>query len=219
MSCPFNHAAGMPTIMEVLKTSTASLHDAAEGHQFQRSLVKGDLTREQFASYLAQLLLVHRALEAELRRHAPTTPAIARVIKPYQFQEPYLLEDLAFYGVDPSRAEPLPATSAIVEEVRRASGADPLSLLGYHYVLEGSNNGNVFIARALAKSFGLTGNEGLRYLNPYGDQQRPYWAAFKDDMNACGFSPVQMKTLATAAMSMFKAIGAISSEMAPAAVA
>lgn len=219
MSCPFHHANGMPTIMEVLKTSTASLHDAAEGHQFQRSLVKGDLSREQYGAYLAQLLFIHRALEAELRRHAASTPAIARVVKPYQFQEPYLIEDLAFYGVDAAGVQPLPATASIVNEILNASERDPVSLLGYHYVLEGSNNGNVFIAKALGKAFGLTGVQGLKYLNPYGDQQRAYWAAFKDDMNACGFSPAQMKTLATAAMSMFKAIGEVSSEMAPATVA
>lgn len=221
--CPFHKPGSdaMPSVMEVLKTSTQQLHDAAEGHQFQQSLVKGEVTREQYAAYLGQLLMVHRALEGELRRHAASVPAIARVVKPAQYQEAYLLEDLKFYGVDPARVVPLASTAALVEEIMAASGREPLSLLGYHYVMEGSNNGNKFIAKAVGKSLGLNGTGGLKYLDPYGDQQRVLWMQFKDDMNACGFSPSEMMTLARAAQGMFRGIGAISAEMgafAPAAV-
>ncbi|MFM9957088.1 MAG: biliverdin-producing heme oxygenase [Phycisphaerales bacterium] len=213
--CPFHKPGSdaMPSVMEVLKTSTQSMHDAAEGHAFQQSLVRGEVTREQYAVYLGQLLLVHRALEGELRRHAVALPAIARVVKPEQYQEPYLLEDLAFYGLDVARIVPLASTMALVDEIMSASGRDPLSLLGYHYVMEGSNNGNKFIARAVAKSFGISGHAGLRYLDPYGDQQRVLWTAFKNNMNACGFSPAEMMTLAVAAQGMFRGIGAISAEM------
>ncbi len=213
--CPF-HKPGdtsMPSVMEVLKTSTQELHDAAEGHRFQQALVRGEVTREQYAAYLGQLLLVHRALEGELRRHAATVPAIAKVVKPEQYQEPYLLEDLAFFGVEPERIVPLASTMALVDEVMEASRRDPLSLLGYHYVMEGSNNGNKFIAKALAKSLGLSGSGGLRYLDPYGDQQRALWTAFKENMNGCGFTPAQMMSLAKAAQAMFRGIGAISAEM------
>ncbi len=213
--CPFhNHGSqAMPTVMEVLKTSTQALHDAAEGHRFQQSLVKGEVSREQYAAYLGQLLLVHRELESLLRAHAGEVPAIAKVVKPAQYQEPYLLEDLRFYGVDAATITALPATAALVQEIRDSAARDPLSLLGFHYVMEGSNNGNKFIAKALGRSLGLNGIEGMKYLDPYGDQQRPLWAAFKDDMNACGFTPGQMRTLAEAAMKMFRGIGAISAEM------
>lgn len=213
--CPFhNHGSqAMPTVMEVLKTSTQALHDAAEGHRFQQSLVKGEVSREQYAAYLGQLLLVHRELESLLRAHAGEVPAIAKVVKPAQYQEPYLLEDLRFYGVDAATITALPATAALVQEIRDSAARDPLSLLGFHYVMEGSNNGNKFIAKALGRSLGLNGIEGMKYLDPYGDQQRPLWAAFKDDMNGCGFTPGQMRTLAEAAMKMFRGIGAISAEM------
>lgn len=213
--CPFhNHGSqAMPSVMEVLKMSTQALHDAAEGHRFQQSLVKGEVSREQYSAYLGQLLLVHRELESLLRTHAGAVPAIAKVVKPVQYQEPYLLEDLRFYSVDATTITALPATDALVREIRESAARDPLSLLGFHYVMEGSNNGNKFIAKALGRSLGLNGIEGMKYLDPYGDQQRPLWMAFKDDMNACGFTPGQMRTLAEAAMKMFRGIGAISAEM------
>lgn len=213
--CPFHKpgAESMPSVMEVLKVSTQSMHDAAEGHRFQQSLVKGEITREQYASYLGQLLLVHRELESLLKAHAATTPAIASVVKPAQYQEPYLLEDLRFYGVNPATTTPLASTAALISEISAAAARDPLSLLGFHYVMEGSNNGNKFIAKALARSFNLTGTGGMKYLDPYGDQQRPLWAAFKDDMNAVGFNPGQMRVMAESAQRMFQGIGAISAEM------
>lgn len=213
--CPFhnNGSDAMPTVMEVLKTSTQTLHDAAEGHRFQQSLVKGEVSRDQYAAYLGQLLLVHRELESQLKAHATNVPAIAKVVKPAQYQEPYLLEDLRFYGTDINTITALPATAALIADIRASAARDPLSLLGYHYVMEGSNNGNKFIAKALGRTLDLSGTGGLKYLDPYGDQQRPLWMAFKDDMNACGFNPHQMRTLAEAAQRMFQGIGAISAEM------
>jgi len=220
--CPFHNnptSNQMPSVMEVLKVSTQALHDAAEGHRFQQSLVKGEVSREHYAAYLGQLFLVHRELESLLRGHTDKVPAIPAVVKAYQYQEPYLLEDLRFYGVHPGSLTPLPATEALLGEVRERAAKDPLALLGFHYVLEGSNNGNKFIAKALAKSFGLTGPEGLLYLDPYGDQQRPYWMAFKADMDAQGFNPAEMRVMAEAAQAMFQGIGAISAEMGAAVAA
>lgn len=219
--CPFHNqgSQAMPSVMEVLKTSTQALHDAAEGHRFQQSLVKGEVSREQYAAYLGQLLLVHRELESLLRDHAEKVPAIPAVVKAYQYQEPYLIEDLRFYGVHPASITALTSTEALVNEIRDRAAKDPLALLGFHYVLEGSNNGNKFIAKALAKSFGLTGPDGLRYLDPYADQQRPYWMAFKADMDAQGFNPGQMRVMAEAAQAMFNGIGAISAEMGAAVAA
>lgn len=213
--CPFhNSTAATPSIMEALKSSTSARHDAAEGHQFQKSLVKGELPREQYAAYLGQLLHVHRTLESLLRNHASSTPAIAAVVKSVQYQEPYLLEDLAFYGLDPARIEPLPATKALAEEMQRVARECPAALLGYHYVMEGSNNGNKFIARALAQAYRLPAGKGLKYLDPYGDQQRPFWMQFKTDMDAQSFTADERQRMLAAADSMFAAIGAISTELA-----
>lgn len=203
-------------IMTLLRDSTTDLHSQAEGHAFQRSLVTGTVSRERYARYLQQMLLVHVALENALRAAAKVVPAIGRVVTPEQYQEPYLLEDLSFYGAQPDGAQALPATSALIARIQAAAKATPAALLGFHYVLEGSNNGSRFIARAIRGAFRLTGSNGVRYLDPYGDRQREVWAAFKAAMDAESFTAAEMHAMVEAAKEMFQGITAISQGVAEA---
>ena len=200
-------ASAAPTVMERLRAETADLHSSAEGKDFQRRMVKGELTRDDYARWLGQMLLVHRALEAPLRA-LMGSPAFA-ALREEQLQEPYLLEDLDALGQDPAAMTPLPATAALVASIERAAAETPLALLGYHYVLEGSNNGNRYIVRQLAPALGLNGH-GQRYLDPYGAEQPAKWAQFKRDMDAVGFAPADADVLVAAAREMFSGIGAIS---------
>lgn len=202
-------ASAAPTVMERLRAETADLHSSAEGKDFQKRMVKGELTREDYARWLGQMLLVHRALEAPLRGLLLAgNPAFA-ALREEQMQEPYLLEDLDALGQDPRSFTPLAATAAMVAAIEQRAKETPLALLGYHYVLEGSNNGNRYIARKLVPALGLNG-QGHRYLDPYGAEQPAKWAQFKRDMDAVGFSPEDADLLVTAAREMFTGIGEIS---------
>lgn len=206
-------------VMARLKAETQDLHNAAEDHELQRTLFKGRLAREKYVEHLGQLFVVHRALEARLVAAQAATPAIAAVVKDYQLQSPYLRADLAHFGVDPERIAPTPAAAAIVERIERTAKENPVALLGYHYVLEGSNNGSKHVAIAVRKAYGLTAGQGDRYLDPYGERQRELWAEFKRDMEAVGFDDAQAAALVDAARAMFAAISAIGDDlMAQAAV-
>lgn len=208
--------AAAPTIMDRLREETRELHSAAEGHPFQRSLVEGTVSREQYARWLGQMLLIHRALEAGLRDLCARHSGAARVVREEQFQEPYLREDLAVLGVGVEAVLPTRATHEVVMRIAREHAAEPIALLGRHYVLEGSNNGNRFIARAVSKGLGIApGGPGLRYLDPYGDCQRALWQQFKDDMLASTFTPAEQDRMVAAAKDMFEAIGAVSDDLVP----
>lgn len=211
-------AAPSGSVMLLLRDSTAQLHSQAEGHAFQRSLVTGAVSREAYARYLQQMLLVHQALESALRAAAQTVPAIGRVVTTEQYQEPYLLEDLRFYAAPSQGINPTPATRALINRIKDDAAKSPASLLGYHYVLEGSNNGNRFIAKAIRGAFRLQGDQGVRYLDPYGDRQREVWSAFKAAMDAERFTDAQTQAMVQSAKAMFEGITAISGEVsAPAA--
>lgn len=205
------------SVMEQLKTSTLEQHQAAESHPFQRNLAAGKLPREQYIANLGQLLLLHKALEAGLRASISRVPAIARVVREYQYQEPYLLEDLKFFGVDPTSVRPTSATRALVSAIQQYQASAPLKLLGMHYVLEGSNNGSKFICRSVRRAYGLEGVSGNRYMDPYGDQQRAYWELFKQDMNAQNFAQPQIDELIAGAREMFDAISAVGQDLLEAA--
>ncbi|MGP1345311.1 MAG: biliverdin-producing heme oxygenase [Phycisphaerales bacterium] len=205
-----------PTVMDRLRTTTAPLHEAAEHHAFQRALAKGQVTREDYASYLEQMLLVHRALESHLRDARERCVSVASVVRDWQMQEPYLAEDLAFLGRDLRSVTASPATAefiAAIDAMPPRTDAD-LQLLGMHYVLEGSNNGSKFISFNIAKSLGLGPGAGMRYLDPYGDEQRARWACFKEDMLSIGFGDAEIEQIVIGANAMFHWIARISDDLA-----
>jgi heme oxygenase len=197
------------TIMSRLREETRDLHASAEGKAFQRRMLGGELSREEYVRWLGQMLQVHRALEAHLRRLWKTDPAFA-ALREEQFQEPYLLADLAALDGASGGHAPLPATAALIADIERAAVETPLALLGHHYVLEGSNNGNRYIVRRLAPALGIAHGEGDRYLDPYGEAQPALWARFKQDMEAVGFASAQADLLVAAARRMFAGVGEIS---------
>lgn len=200
------------TVMDRLRTETRDLHDRAEGREFQGRLVKGAIDRDLYARWLGQMLLVHRALEAPLREACLGDPRFAAV-QAEQYQEPYLLADLIYLGFDTATIEPLPATSRLIADIEKAAHDDPLQLLGFHYVMEGSNNGNRFIVRAIGPSLRIDRGSGARYLDPYGDEQPAKWKQFKQDMNAVGFERDQADRLVAAARRMFEGVAEISDEL------
>lgn len=202
------------SISDRLRTETRDLHDAAENHPFQRLLFKGQLPVELYVANLSQLYLVHDALESSIREHLSATPALAGVVREYQFQVPYLAEDLRHFGIDPGAIEAGGAVRSLIERIRRTASESPVSLLGYHYVLEGSNNGSKYIARNVSRAYGLTmGGPGLRYLDPYGDEQSARWMEFKTDLLAVSLTESEQDAVVGAAREMFAGIAAIGGEL------
>ncbi len=201
------------SIMDRLRIETRELHTYAETRPLQKALIKGSLPRETYVEYLGQMLLVHAALEGEIRKHTSSHRAFAAVWREYQEREGNLRADLESLGVDPVTIEPLPATRATVEMIERASHETPMTLLGMLYVLEGSTNGSRFIARAIARAYNLEPGPGLSYLDPYGEKQTALWQQFKDDMNSVGFENDEMDALVESAKHMFQAIADISDDL------
>ncbi len=193
-------------IMIELKESTQASHDSTENGDFNKELVNGRLPVERYVESLAQHYLIHRALERHLRAQLPHSPAIAAVVRDYQFQEPYLLNDLAYFGRQLDTIQPLPATADFIGQIDALAAECPVALLGMHYVFEGSNNGSKFISRAIRKAYNLTELNGTHYLDPYGDHQREYWQAFKTDMNAQDLTDDERRLTIQAATDTFTAV-------------
>ena len=199
-------------IMERLRTETRDLHDQAEQNRWQGRMVGGQLTRDEYERWLGQMFLGHLALEKELRS-LPLDQFPYTAIRSEHYQEPYLRADLEHFGVDPENIEPLAATAALIARIEEAANEQPLALLGFHYVLEGSNNGNRFIAKRLREVYDLEPGTGDRYLDPYGDRQREVWKRFKEDMVSAELPAGDQDQLVASAREMFQAIFDISNEL------
>jgi heme oxygenase len=195
-------------LMTRLKEATNEHHRRAEGRKLQQDLLAGGLARETFAAYLEQLLHVHRGLEARLARLASEYGALNAVFQEHQIREADLLADLEFYGHQNGPATE--ATQSLLSDFDRWATESPVALLGALYVLEGSMNGNKFIARVLMREWSLEPGAGLRYLNPYGGDQPARWAAFRASVDTQELTPEQEAQIISAAQRTFDAIGAIS---------
>lgn len=207
-------------IMAELKTRTAEAHRIAERHPLQRHMISGSVSRELYGAHLAQMLIVHTALERALEAALEGDDRFAHVIDRASFRERHLRDDLRALGVA-RPADPTPGTSAIVEQVNRCvEDGDTARLLGMHYVLEGSTNGSKFIARALSSSLGFApGGDGLRYLDPYGDAQPERWGAFKRAMDGLMLHEDERERIVQGAEEMFVAATAIAEDICPSATA
>lgn len=199
-------------VMERLKAGTSDMHSLAEGRQFQRRMIKGAISRQEYLGWLGQMLLIHRALEKHLFGRLLADPLFAAVHEE-QFQEPNLIADLAALDCDAQAMTPLPATAALIADIDRVAADEPLALLGYHYVLEGSKNGNRFIARQLVPALGLAPRRAVRYLDPFAEAQPAKWAEFKAAMGTIPFDPAQIDLLVAAARRMFEGIGELSDQL------
>ncbi len=203
-------------IMGLLKASTEAQHRDAERRALQRDLVRGRLPVEDYALWLGQMLLLHRALRDGIREARDRVPALADVVRDEGLHVANLRRDLAALARDPDAVDRLPATSRALAEIERVARSEPIALLGFNYVLEGSMNGNRFIARALRDGAAAG---AVAYLDPYGEEQRATWEAYRARMNAVRLEAADAARLVRAARAMFTFVAEMSDEVTRAAAA
>ncbi len=199
-------------VMDLLKEQTAEHHARAEKRQLQQDLVRGTVSRERYGAWLGQMLLVHLALEKAVDAFRASVPAL-RHVTAQQTHSVRLAEDLATFGIDAKGVRALPATAALISEIAAGAAREPASVVGFHYVLEGSMNGNRYIAMAVRKGLGLQPGQGDRYLDPYGEAQRATWGAFRGAMSQEAFSDAQTSAIIDAAKAMFDGIAGLSDQV------
>lgn len=198
--------------MERLRAETADLHKRAEEHAFQRSLLSGGLTRDRFAAWLGQMLIVHKSLEGAINRRKGDSPALALAAAGHPHSQS-IAADLAFFNQSSLGERAMPGSTWLCEQIAAFDRDQPLDLVGVHYVLEGSMNGNRYVAMGVRKGLGLSPGQGDRYLDPYGERQRAVWAEFKAAMSGFEFSTEQIDSMVAAAGVMFHGVSKISDDL------
>jgi heme oxygenase len=200
-----------PTLMEHLRDATADLHAAAEHHPFQTSLVRGEATLEDYGRWLGQMLAIHDALETALVAQRSVRPELATIVRDELLMAPRLRDDLKALGV--AQTDALPATARFCAEIGRLADEHPAALLGCLYVLEGSKNGNRFIARALRRAYANEPTASFGYLDAHGEEQRTLWADFKAAANVLTLADGDLPAMTRAAKDTFRAVTAVSDDL------
>lgn len=223
--CPFLRgsvnvpAADSRPITQRLKEDNWDLHEQAEHDRVPQAMVRGEMSREGYVELLKQMWVVNRALDAALVEARASTPIINDLVSDRQLQEQYLRADLEHFGVDVNTIETSDAARTMIEHVTALRERDGHALFGLHYVREGANNGNKFVAMKLKKAWGLEGEDGFRYLDPYGKDQRPLWEDWKARLADYPLTEPQKDAVFAGARSMFERIIALHQDLESLALA
>ena len=203
------------SLMERLKRETREAHTRAEHGDIQKALVTGRATREQYAAWLAQMSRLHGAVEQAIDGlRSAEGGSVFQAIEVEWRQSTLGRDDIAALGAAADIAATLPVTSDIADEI--AACELPLRVLGFFYVLEGANNGNRFIVRAVRKALGLTPGAGDRFLDPYGEEQPALWAALKARLDALPLEEAEQDDVVAGAARMFEMVTQINEALAAA---
>lgn len=196
-------------LMGRLRVETEQMHHEAEQRPVEKALLAGTLPLETYQAWLAQRGHFHSVLENALTTACRKDARLARLITPTQYQAENVRADLSYFKVDLAAHPPLNCVTAAQPTLEQWATAAPSRLLGVHYVLEGSKNGGRYLARSIQRAYNLPGPDGLRYLDPHGEQQRPLWQAFKDAVNAETFSSEEADAIVAAAQQTYRWVSAI----------
>lgn len=193
--------------MERLRQATADIHQRVEESPYATALLGGTLPLESYIVHLRTLAVIH----AELERALATSdhPAVGAVWNDELRKLPLLWRDLEHFEplLVPDVDEAVDTALCTASRIRLYGLQEPLKLLGFLYVLEGSTNGAALLRPELAAHLGLTPEQpGLLYLSNYGDAAAGHWAAFGQTLNAAVTDPAEQDAVAAGAVELFEAL-------------
>jgi heme oxygenase len=192
--------------MEQLRTKTRELHDQIEALPFVKALTSGQLPLEAYVGQLRAMAIIHGVLEhtvAHSDHHAVSSVWEASMAK-----LPLIEMDLAY--LQPRTGGEVREASEeslkLAQRARLRGVEDPVSVLGYVYVLEGSTQGNALHLPDVAATFHLAGSDGLHYLLNYGDGTGDHWRQFTRRMNLAITEPAEQGRVVEAACEAFEGL-------------
>ncbi|MBF0290177.1 MAG: biliverdin-producing heme oxygenase [SAR324 cluster bacterium] len=194
------------TLMDQLKKETRKSHNQLEKLPYFQALAEGNLGRDSYIAHLRALSVIHGVMEDQIMR--ANDPILGIVWNNGLCKMPLLIQDL--HNLDHENVQDLPAVvDASVEltrKIRLRLQQDPMSMLGYLYVFEGSTLGGAVLKQQLSKAFGLSDNMGMSYVAQYGDDKRKHWDQFKKKMNSVQLQEDEKQRIVQAAHELFEGL-------------
>jgi heme oxygenase len=127
-------------IMERLRTETRAAHTQVEALPFFTALAARELPLASYVGLLRALSTVYAAFEQALLQ--ASHPLLGKVWDDSRRKLPLLHRDLVYFQPHELPEAPVAMLQAhlLAQQIRRRAYDDPVSLLGYLYVLEGSTS-------------------------------------------------------------------------------
>ena len=201
------------TNMEKIKAGIWDIHEGVSNREEkeepeQESIMQGTLPKYKYVNNLKQRYILQKEFEKVLAANRDND-FIDAVVTDEQFHAEKSAEDVRFFGVDPASVQPVPATEKMIAFFHETAERDPRLLLAIHYVIEGSNNGAMFIAKAVKKAYDLEGTDGTYHLQPYGPAIRDKWKAFGESFNSLEMDEALMEEMIRVGRDTFHHMNAV----------
>lgn len=155
-----------PELHRLLRDATHAQHVAINRHPLIEGLTRPGFPMENYLALLRSYAALYREIEPAIDRWLASEPA-GFSYSPRR-KLPWLLEDLAFFGLSP-----------LASLQPSVPGIDSWgNLAGVLYAIEGSTLGGQVISRSLHSHLGVDKHSGGRFFFGYGDQTRLMWDEF-----------------------------------------
>lgn len=197
------------SLMANLREQTREQHDRLHRVEYHRALRDGDLPIESYAALLRALAVIHEVLENHLAKTGD--PNLQAVWRDDIRKAPMLRRDLEYLRSRRLRDIPAAAERAVKvsDDIRLRFARNPVSLLGYLYVMEGSTMGAPLVVEWLADAFDLRPGRGLEYFINYGDSRKARWREFSGRVDALKLDEDTRRGIIEAAREAFDGLTAI----------
>ncbi len=200
---------GTTGVMDRLRAETRACHVATEKSALSQAMVHGTITLEQYVALLEAFEGMHAALDQATARCRD--PRVHAVVLPPDTKVPLLradLESLAHVTVLRRGALHV-AVRQYARCLAEVAGADDgATLLGHHYVFEGSMLGGQVLWPRLAQCLGLDARS-LTYYRGYGAATFERWKAWSGRMKATLVAPADVDRAVNGAMGAFGHVAAV----------
>lgn len=162
MNTEYNDASN---ILEQLRSTTASAHEALENLPVSKNIISTDVTKEQYLLYLQSMYEVISDVEQNVY------PLLDTIIDtPLRTKRHLIEQDLNTLGVS-AQCTKKPITESGFKNT-------PAFALGIMYVTEGSTLGGKFIYKNINSVLGYDDNSGASYFAGYGKITGSMWKKF-----------------------------------------
>ncbi|MGO1182407.1 MAG: heme oxygenase (biliverdin-producing) [Micrococcaceae bacterium] len=213
-----------------VRTMTAEDHKSAETASFITELMSGKRSVRDYALLVSQYFYIYNALDeaSEQLRGTTGVPGVAELLDPRLDRRAAIRADLdsllPAVGLDLAPVE-LSSTADYAERLREVAN-DPARLAAHHYLRYlGDLSGGLAIARLVQRHYEVSDDQLNMYTFASIDKPKLYKDAYRDQLDALGFTPEQQDDFIAEAnrgfaynKSVFVELGSYSDSLAPAGV-
>jgi heme oxygenase len=202
-------------IMARLKKETKAAHKFLESLPYFKTLMDHRLPLECYVAQLRALAIIHGVMESEIA--VSNDDRVSAVWNDGLKKLSLLEKDLEFFKPRTSSDFPIVVEAAMMMtgKIRMRRIENPVTLLGYLYVFEGSTLGNSMHRPDISTTFHLQDLVGCRYYSSYQDQLLDNWKRFTEKMNRAMDDPSIHNAVINAAFEAFDGLGILYQSLYP----